>query len=109
MDATIAATTTTTTTSPQPPSVGELFTGFLWLGMTGFGGVLPMSRRMIVEKKRWLTGAEFTDLLASASSCPAATSSTSRWPSACIFVDSAASSTSEVRTREKAASLAARV
>jgi chromate transporter len=62
MDATIAA-TTTTATSPQPPSVGELFTGFLWLGMIGFGGVLPMSRRMIVEKRRWLTGPEFTDLL----------------------------------------------
>jgi chromate transporter len=60
MDATIAA---TTTTSPRPPSIGELFAGFLWLGMIGFGGVLPMSRRMIVEKKRWLSAAEFTDLL----------------------------------------------
>lgn len=52
-----------TSTGQRPPASGELFTGFLWLGMTGFGGVLPMSRRMIVEKKRWLTGPEFTDLL----------------------------------------------
>lgn len=52
-----------TSTGQRPPTSGELFTGFLWLGMTGFGGVLPMSRRMIVEKKRWLTGPEFTDLL----------------------------------------------
>jgi chromate transporter len=63
MDATIAATTTTTTTGQPVPTTGELFTGFLWLGMIGFGGVLPMSRRMIVEKRRWLTGPEFTNLL----------------------------------------------
>jgi chromate transporter len=47
----------------EAPSTAELFTGFLWLGMVGFGGVLPLSRRMIVEKRRWLSGPEFTDLL----------------------------------------------
>jgi chromate transporter len=47
----------------EPPTTAELFTGFLWLGMVGFGGVLPLSRRMIVEKRQWLTGPEFTDLL----------------------------------------------
>lgn len=31
--------------------------------MTAFGGALPLARRMIVEKHRWLTPAEFTDLL----------------------------------------------
>jgi len=46
-----------------PPSVGALFLGFLSLGLTGFGGVLPMARSMIVERRRWLTGAEFTELL----------------------------------------------
>lgn len=45
------------------PTAPELFTGFLWLGLTGFGGVLPMARRMIVERRSWLTGPEFTDLL----------------------------------------------
>jgi chromate transporter len=45
------------------PSVGELFTGFLMLGLTGFGGVLPLSRHMIVEQRRWLSGPEFTELL----------------------------------------------
>ncbi len=49
--------------APEPPTIGELFSGFLHLGLTGFGGVLPMARRMVVDKKRWLTGAEFTDLL----------------------------------------------
>ena len=51
--------------SPQPaPSVGELFAGFFSVGIVGFGGVLPLTRRMIVERRRWMTPAEFTDLLA---------------------------------------------
>lgn len=49
--------------SREAPTVGQLFTGFLMLGMMGFGGVLPMARAMLVEQKRWLTGPEFTDLL----------------------------------------------
>jgi chromate transporter len=62
MDAT--TTSNSTLIDREPPGVGELFSGFLWLGMVGFGGVLPLSRRMIVEDRRWLTGAEFTELLA---------------------------------------------
>ncbi|WP_158898102.1 chromate transporter [Burkholderia sp. L27(2015)] len=46
-----------------PPTALQLFNGFLALGLTGFGGVLPMSHRMLVEKRRWLSDAEFTDLL----------------------------------------------
>ncbi len=30
----------------------------------GFGGVLPLARRSIVEKRGWLSAAEFTELLA---------------------------------------------
>jgi chromate transporter len=45
------------------PTVGELFRGFLVLGLTGFGGVLPLARHMIVEQRRWLTPSEFTELL----------------------------------------------
>jgi chromate transporter len=46
-----------------PPDNTQLFLGFLMLGLTGFGGVLPLARSMLVEKKRWLTGAQFTELL----------------------------------------------
>ncbi|UGV28301.1 chromate transporter [Rhodopseudomonas boonkerdii] len=46
-----------------PPTSIQLFLGFLWLGLISFGGALPLARRMIVEKHRWLTGAEFTELL----------------------------------------------
>ena len=45
------------------PTVGELFRGFLMLGLTGFGGVLPLAHHMIVEQRRWLSSAEFTELL----------------------------------------------
>jgi chromate transporter len=48
--------------SPRPTSA-QLFTGFLVLGMTSFGGVLPLARNMLVERRRWLTGEEFLELL----------------------------------------------
>ena len=50
-------------TEVAAPPVRALFTGFLWLGLTGFGGVMPLARRMLVERRAWLTGPEFTDLL----------------------------------------------
>jgi chromate transporter len=46
------------------PSVGELFGAFFVLGVTGFGGVLPMTQRLVVERQQWLTANEFSDLLA---------------------------------------------
>jgi chromate transporter len=46
-----------------PPTSREIFMGFLGLGLTSFGGALPLARRTIVEQRRWLTAAEFTDLL----------------------------------------------
>jgi len=45
------------------PTVRELFVGFLTLGFTSFGGALPLARRAVVEQRRWLSAAEFTDLL----------------------------------------------
>lgn len=45
-------------------SLGNLFTGFLGIGIIGFGGVLPWARRMMVDQRQWLSAAEFTDLLA---------------------------------------------
>jgi chromate transporter len=50
-------------TTPEAPSTAALFRGFLMLGLTGFGGVLPLARHMIVEERRWLTNLEFTELL----------------------------------------------
>lgn len=52
--------------APEPtpaPTTREIFMGFLGLGFTSFGGALPLARRTIVEQRRWISGAEFTDLL----------------------------------------------
>src|ERR1700722_9102203 len=45
------------------PSVWALFLGFLGLGLIGFGGVLPLARRMLVEQRRWMTAEAFTETL----------------------------------------------
>ena len=45
------------------PTTREIFMGFLGLGLTSFGGALPLARRTIVDQRHWLTAAEFTDLL----------------------------------------------
>jgi chromate transporter len=47
----------------EPPSVTDLFRGFLFLGLIGFGGVLPMTHSMLVEQRRWLSDEEFTEIL----------------------------------------------
>jgi chromate transporter len=47
----------------ETPSIWALFLGFLGLGLIGFGGVLPLARRMLVGERRWLTGEAFTELL----------------------------------------------
>ncbi|WP_288390354.1 chromate transporter [uncultured Acinetobacter sp.] len=45
------------------PSCKVLFIGFMKLGLMGFGGVLPLAHRMIVEDQKWLDEAQFTNLL----------------------------------------------
>jgi chromate transporter len=49
------------TRSPRSP--GELFTAFTRLALQGFGGVLPVAQREIVERQRWLKREEFLELL----------------------------------------------
>ncbi|MEO6928571.1 MAG: chromate transporter [Casimicrobiaceae bacterium] len=50
--------------SPPVISTRALFFRFLEVGLSGFGGVLPFAYRMMVEQRRWLTEAEFADILA---------------------------------------------
>ena len=49
--------------STAPASAGALFLGFLKVGISGFGGVLPFARHMLVEERRWLDEREFTEVL----------------------------------------------
>ncbi|MBB4013519.1 chromate transporter [Niveibacterium umoris] len=48
--------------APRPTCLA-LFLAFFTVGIRGFGGVLPWARRMLVEERRWLDEAGFTELL----------------------------------------------
>ena len=52
------------TAPPAQVSTAELFFGFLKIGLSGFGGVMPFALHTIVEQRRWLAEAEFLDVLA---------------------------------------------
>lgn len=46
---------------PAPRSLTDLFVSFTLLALQGFGGVLAVVQRELVEKKRWLTADEFLE------------------------------------------------
>jgi len=46
---------------PYPDSPRDLFFSFTWLALQGFGGVLAIVQREMVEKKKWLTPDEFLE------------------------------------------------
>jgi chromate transporter len=46
------------------PSHADLFFAFFQITLSGFGGTLPWTRRMFVEKKRWMTAEEFNAVYA---------------------------------------------
>ena len=47
-----------------PASLRELFFAFNRLALQGFGGVLPVTQRELVERRRWLTQDQFVEMLA---------------------------------------------
>ena len=47
----------------RPASPAALFSAFTRLALQGFGGVLPVAQRELVERQRWLTRDEFLALL----------------------------------------------
>jgi chromate transporter len=63
---------TVSTPSPSPPSLPsppaptllELGVAFAVIALCGFGGVLAIQRRMLVEERRWMTPEEFNDAYA---------------------------------------------
>lgn len=48
----------------RPSSTGDLFITFTWLALQGFGGVLAVTQRVLCEQKRWLSPAQFVEILA---------------------------------------------
>ena len=49
---------------PGPTSTGDLFFTFNRLSLQGFGGVLAVAQRELVERKGWLSREEFVEMLA---------------------------------------------
>jgi chromate transporter len=50
-------------TRTAPTSLADLFFAFNRLSLQGFGGVLAIAQRDLVEYKRWLTREEFVEML----------------------------------------------
>ena len=51
------------TPSPRPASPAAVFWAFNRLALQGFGGVLPVAQRELVDRLHWLTPAQFLELL----------------------------------------------
>lgn len=64
MSDSITAPAAPSTAAPERPSLSELFRAFVAVALSGFGGALPWARRMIVERKRWMTTEEFNEAFA---------------------------------------------
>src|ERR1700691_5921327 len=58
--------------APSSLSHKALFMGFFKAGILGFGGVLPMARRLVFDDRRWLTQTDFNELFAVCQSLPGA-------------------------------------
>ncbi|WP_298832982.1 chromate transporter [uncultured Piscinibacter sp.] len=53
-----------------PRSLSDLFLSFTRLALQGFGGVLAVAQVELVERKRWLSRAEFVELLSASQVLP---------------------------------------
>ncbi|MFT3817746.1 MAG: chromate transporter [Rubrivivax sp.] len=49
--------------SRRPASAAEIFRVFNRLALQGFGGVLPVAQRELVDRQRWLSPAQFVETL----------------------------------------------
>lgn len=65
-----SAPSTPDTTTPR--SLTELFVTFTLLALQGFGGVLAVAHRTLVERKRWMTRDEFVQMLSLSQLLPGA-------------------------------------
>ena len=57
-------------THPLPRSRRDLFVAFTLLALQGFGGVLPIVQREIVERRRWMSQEDFVEEWAVAQTMP---------------------------------------
>lgn len=62
----------TDSASAAPPSLPALFTGFLKIGLMGFGGVGPVARHIIVAERGWLDDRGYAELIGICQALPGA-------------------------------------
>jgi chromate transporter len=55
---------------PRRVSVRDIFLAFFRVGLYGFGGVMPHARSALVDRHRWVTDREMTDVLTLAQLLP---------------------------------------
>ena len=53
-----------------PASARELFVVFTRMALQGFGGVLPVTQRVLVEQQRWLSAQQYVEMLSLAQVLP---------------------------------------
>lgn len=68
-DSTVSSAGPVQPAKPRPP-LYELFASFVVVSISGFGGALPWARRMIVEKRGWMSAEEFNEAFALAQFLP---------------------------------------
>lgn len=61
MPASTAARPADASATVSPKSLSELFLTFTILALQGFGGVLAVAQRELVDRRRWLTREQFVD------------------------------------------------
>ena len=61
---------TADTDPPSPRSPADLFLAFTLLALQGFGGVIAVAQRVLVEQKQWLTRDQFIEILSLAQVLP---------------------------------------
>ena len=62
--------TTDSQTPPSSVSLWELFTGFVIVGLLGFGGIASSANYVIVERNRWLSAKDFVEMFGICSILP---------------------------------------
>jgi chromate transporter len=62
--------TTDSQGAAESATLWEIFSGFLMIGMLGFGGIAASAQYVIVEKRRWLTPKDFVELFGICSVLP---------------------------------------
>lgn len=65
-------TTLETATDAPRPTLPALFTGFLKIGLMGFGGVGPVARHIIVAERNWLDDRGYAELIGICQALPGA-------------------------------------